>query len=194
RNKGRSSQSSSRRAQGTTSGNEETIVDQKDSSVQSDLSMVKSGGPSQAIVEVTHERISREACKGTFQQLKENDLVDEDNSEDFDNDTWGDDDKSDLDYEDPKPVVSDQGVQVVEIALHNLTVEKEVPIEGFSSPPSSPYAEEVYSQAYHQDAVTEFISGAVDVQEADYNVLSRTHLQVALDDMDVFIDRHRLGL
>ncbi|KAG0358572.1 hypothetical protein BGZ54_010364 [Gamsiella multidivaricata] len=110
-------------------GNKETIADQKVSSAPNYLSMINSEGSSQ----------------GTFQQLKENDFVDEDNSEDSDNDTWGDDDKFDLDYEYPEPVVSDQEMQAIEITLRNRTVEKEVPMEGFSSPPSSPYAEEVYS-------------------------------------------------
>ncbi|KAG0369131.1 hypothetical protein BGZ54_000245 [Gamsiella multidivaricata] len=100
----------------------------------------------------------------------------------------GDDDEFDLDYEDSKPVVSDQEVQVVEIALRNRTVEKKVPIEGFSSPPSSLCAEKLYSQEYIQDAVNEFMSAAVDVQKINYNVLLKARLQFALDDMDVFVD------
>ncbi|KAG0364828.1 hypothetical protein BGZ54_007116 [Gamsiella multidivaricata] len=138
-------------------------LDQKDFSVLNYLSIISSEGPSPAIVEVTHEITGHEQYKEAFQQLKENGFVDEDNSEDPDNDTWGDDDESDLDYEDPKPVVSDQEMQVVEAALRSRIVEKDVLFEGFSSPPSSLYAEGVYSQKYLQDAVNEFMSAAVDV-------------------------------
>ncbi|KAG0369323.1 hypothetical protein BGZ54_010281 [Gamsiella multidivaricata] len=63
-------------------GNEEAIADQKAFSILNYLRMINSEGPSQAIVEVAHEIVDREQYKGTFQQLKENDFVDEDNSED----------------------------------------------------------------------------------------------------------------
>ncbi|KAG0356795.1 hypothetical protein BGZ54_000603 [Gamsiella multidivaricata] len=108
--------------------------------------MISSEGPLPAIVEIATEMMDREQYKETFQQLKENGFVDQDDSEGSDNNMWGDDDKSNLDYEDPKSVVSDQETQLVEIPLRNRTVEKEAPIEGFSSVPSSPYADEVYSQ------------------------------------------------
>ncbi|KAG0352354.1 hypothetical protein BGZ54_002821 [Gamsiella multidivaricata] len=69
-------------------GNEETIADQKSFSVLNYLSMINREGPLPGIVEVAHEIMGREQYKGTFQQLKENGFVDDDNSEDSDNDTW----------------------------------------------------------------------------------------------------------
>ncbi|KAG0365143.1 hypothetical protein BGZ54_006829 [Gamsiella multidivaricata] len=124
-------------------GNEETIADHKGFSVLNYLSMISSEGPSPAIVEVAHEIMGREEYKGAFQQLKENGFVDDDNSEDSDNDTWART-TTNLTW----ITKTRSQLLVVEIALHNSTVEEEVPIEEFPSPPSSPYAEEVYSQEY----------------------------------------------
>ncbi|KAG0343501.1 hypothetical protein BGZ54_006156, partial [Gamsiella multidivaricata] len=143
-------------------GNEEDIALQKDFSVLNYLSMIHSEGPTQAIHELVLQIMGRKEYKGMFLSLKENDFVDEDSA---DNDVLDDDDDSDPDYEDTKPVADDQEMQVVKTVLRGRTVDKMVPIEDFSSPPSSPYPDEDYSRESFQETVNGFMDTEADLQD-----------------------------
>ncbi|KAG0363858.1 hypothetical protein BGZ54_007993 [Gamsiella multidivaricata] len=109
--------------------NEGDSASQKDFSVLNYFSMIHSEGPSQSILELVFQIMGREEYKGAFLSLKDNDFADEDS---FDDDMLDDDDDSDADYEDTEPVTDGQEMQVVKTVLRGRTVDKMVPIEGFS--------------------------------------------------------------